>query len=119
MLNRNGTGSISAATEIKPEEASHHGRCKASSKPNPDLDPAIIHAELIGSDTAAAYGYAVQSSSPVLALARDLIDADHFDAPLDAYRGDICCLHIRSISEAATLAVSTHGVGFRKTRGAP
>ena len=75
--------------------------------------PSQIRAELTDSDTAEAFGYSVTSTSPILALCRDLVDAEC--APcwaLAAYRGDTLCLWVRTIGEAARLKVSPHGVGF-------
>ena len=54
---------------------------------NPDtrIAQVVVHAQ-IDSDTAVtAYGYTAISTSPVLALARDLIDAGHLPtAPMSA-----------------------------------
>jgi hypothetical protein len=91
---------LDTATEALPEESS-------SSK------PAAIRAELIGDDRAAAFGYRVRSSTPILSLCRDLIDAGCFPwEPLEAYRVDVLCLKIRSIGEAARLRVNPKGTGF-------
>jgi hypothetical protein len=72
-----------------------------------------IRAELIGSETCAALGITISSSSPVLALCRKLIK-DSYDraTPLEAYRGDTRCLRVRSISEGARLQVNSQGRGF-------
>jgi hypothetical protein len=79
----------------------------------------IIRCELSGSDTAEALGHIVTSSSPVLALCRDLAEADgcFLHAPLAAFRGPILCLWVRSIGEAARLEVNPHGTGFIAFRG--
>jgi hypothetical protein len=75
--------------------------------------PSQIHAQLSGSDTAEAFGYSVTSTSPVLALCRDLVDAECPSCwSMEAYRGPTLCLRIRSIGEAARLEVGPHGVGF-------
>jgi hypothetical protein len=75
----------------------------------------LIRAELAGSDTATALGVVANSSSPVLALCRKLLEAGHDHAtPLEAWRGDTLCLHIRSIGEAAELRVNPKGTGFVK-----
>ena len=74
-----------------------------------------IRAELSGSDCASACGVAVRNGSPVIALCRQLIAAGYDSAtPLEAYRGAILCLHVRSIGETAGLEIAAHGVGFRK-----
>jgi hypothetical protein len=73
-----------------------------------------IRAELSGADTCSASGITAQSPSPVLALCRKLIDAGHNPAtPLEAYRGDVLALRIRSIGEAARLEINGEGTGFR------
>lgn len=75
----------------------------------------LIRAEIVGDECASAFGYTVRSPSPVLALCRDLVEGGAFPhEPLEAWRGGILCLRIRSIGEAAGLEVSPHGVGFRK-----
>jgi hypothetical protein len=71
----------------------------------------MVRAELRGDAEASACGLTVRNSSPVLALCRKLIEAGHDPAErLEAYRGDVLCLTVRSIGEAAGLEVS--GVGF-------
>ena len=73
-----------------------------------------IRADLIGSDICAALGLTVESSTPVLKICRQLITVGHDPAtPLNAYRGDVLCLRIRSISEGAGLEVNGEGTGFR------
>jgi hypothetical protein len=72
-----------------------------------------IDAELSKEDICSALGITVQSPSPVLSLCRKLIALGHDPSmPLDVWRGDVLCLRIRSIGEAAGLEVSPHGVGF-------
>jgi hypothetical protein len=74
---------------------------------------AVIHAELIGSDTAIALGITVSAYAPVLELCRRLIEAGVDPATrLDAYRGQTLCLRVRSVGEAAGLEVNTKGTGF-------
>jgi hypothetical protein len=84
--------------------------------PQPHLaqrDPNAIHARLIGSDECRAEGYIYKSSSPVLGLCRLLVSVG-FDPTcgMEAYRGSILCLKIRSIGEAARLEINGHGSGF-------
>ena len=75
----------------------------------------IIRAELSGTDEASACGLVLRSSSPVIALCRQLVAAGYDPAtPLEAHRGDTHCLHVRSIGETAELEIAAHGVGFRK-----
>ena len=74
-----------------------------------------VCAELIGSDCCSALGITAHSTAPVLALCRQLIEAGLDPAtPLEAWRGDVLCLRIRSIGEGAALRISTHGVGFER-----
>ena len=73
----------------------------------------MIGAELTGSSTASACGLTARSRSPVLALCRQLVEADHdADMLLEAYRGDVLCLKVHSIGEAAGLDVNSRGSRF-------
>ena len=77
-----------------------------------------VHAELHGSDTACACGITGRGNAPVLDLCRQLLESGHDpDQPLEAYRGDILCLTIRSIREAAGLEINSAGTGFVRHRG--
>jgi hypothetical protein len=74
---------------------------------------APIRAELVADDSCCALGMTVRGLAPVLALCRLLVEAGHDPAtPLEAWRGDVPCLRIRSIGAAAALRIGTHGVGF-------
>jgi hypothetical protein len=65
-----------------------------------------IRAELIGSDQCSAFGITATGHAPVLALCGLLIDAAHHPAtPLEAYRGEVLCLRVRSLREGARLTV--------------
>jgi hypothetical protein len=76
-----------------------------------------IRAELIGDDICTAIGITARSSTPVLQICRQLIAAGHDPAtPLHAHRGDVLCLIIRAIGEAATLEANGNGTGFRRHR---
>lgn len=78
-----------------------------------------IRAKITDSDQCHAEGYAVHSSAPVLAICRKLIEAGFDpDLPLRAYRGDVLCLTIRSIGEAAYLNINSKGTGFVRCRPA-
>lgn len=71
-----------------------------------------VLADIIGSDRCQAEGFTARSSSPVLAICRKLIEAEvDPDLPLRAYRGNVLCLAIRSIGEAARLIVKSAGNG--------
>jgi hypothetical protein len=73
---------------------------------------AVVRAELIGTDRATAAGITARGAAPLLALCRKLIEAGHDpDRPLHAYRGNVLCLIVRSIGEAAKLTVKTAGNG--------
>ena len=76
-------------------------------------DHVAIRAELFGADCCKALGIEARGAAPVLALCRKLVEAGINRAlALEAYRGDILCLRIRSIGEGAGLRVATHGAGF-------
>jgi hypothetical protein len=69
-----------------------------------------VRAELTGSDRCHALGIETHG---VLDLRRKLIAAGRDPTlALEAYRGEILCLRIRSIGEGAGLRVASHGVGF-------
>jgi hypothetical protein len=81
---------------------------------------AVITATLTDSDTASAEGISVTSASPVLTLCRELIKAGYDPGlPLIAMRGQIVCLKVRSIGQAAKLSVTPNGVGFEPFRAGP
>ena len=72
-----------------------------------------IRADLIGSDICTALGVEVEANTPVLKLCRALIAAGHHSASrLDAYRGDVLCLRVRSIGEGVRLEINAKGTGF-------
>jgi hypothetical protein len=72
-----------------------------------------IRAELSGDYIAGTAGITIISTTPILALCRQLAAAGLGDKPLEAFRGTTLCLHVRSIAEGAGLEVSGNGVGFR------
>ena len=76
-----------------------------------------IVAELSSDSYATALGMTVRSPSPILALCRQLVESSTYasSAPLEAYRGDILCLRVRNIGEAAKLEID--GMSFRPIRG--
>lgn len=66
----------------------------------------IIQATLVGGDICSAEGITARGSSPMLALCRTLVAAGYNPTTtLEAYRGDVLCLRVRSIAEAAGLRV--------------
>jgi hypothetical protein len=88
-------------------------RERQSNKPKTAKLQTVVRAALIGSTTATALGIAVEANTPVLVLCRYLLAAGHDPATrLDAYRGKVLSLIVRSIGEAARLEISHHGAGF-------
>ena len=72
----------------------------------------MIRAELVGGGTCTSLGITAKSGSPVLALCRKLIEAGHNPAmPLEVYRGNMLCIRVRSIGEAARLRMDTDKTG--------
>jgi hypothetical protein len=83
----------------------------------PSQPPATLTAELTGNDSALCGSIAVRSSSPVLALCRDLIAAGLGpDAALIVFRRGTVALRVRSIGEAAVLEINSKGAGFTRVR---
>jgi hypothetical protein len=84
-----------------------------------------IRAELSGADTcSSALGITAKSDAPVLALCRKLVDAGHEpNTPLEAYRGDMLALRVKSIGQGAQLQVNGNTrlvfAGAPKRRTAP
>jgi hypothetical protein len=69
----------------------------------------------IANNCCVALGMTVRGPAPVLALCRLLVEAGHDPAtPLEAWRGGVFCLRIRSIGDGAALRIGTHGVGFER-----
>jgi hypothetical protein len=109
----NGAGLISAVTETEARSSGTGQRREPSSRHCSIRK--IIRAELIGSESCTALGITVEVNSPVLAMCRALIAAGHDPAArLDAFRGNLLCLRVRSIGEGAGLRVATHGRGFER-----
>jgi hypothetical protein len=80
----------------------------------------VIRAEIVGFDRCTAEGRTVRASAPVLAMCRELIAAGFDpDRPLEAYRGDVVALRVRSIGEGARLTVAEgpNGPFFRRWIG--
>jgi hypothetical protein len=77
----------------------------------------VIRAELVGDDSCSALGVTARGLSPLLSLCRLLVERGHDpDRPLEAWRGETLCLHIRSIGEAAELELNGRATGFVKRR---
>jgi hypothetical protein len=76
-----------------------------------------IRAELIGSDCCSALGMTARSTAPVLALCRALVTAGKDpNRPLHAYRGDVLCLRVPSIGQAAQFTVEDDRHGKPRLR---
>jgi hypothetical protein len=76
-----------------------------------------IRAELTGSNTCTAAGITVVDHAPVLALCRALVaGGQDANRPLRAYRGDVFCLRVRSIGQAAQLTVEDDRHGRLRLR---
>jgi hypothetical protein len=75
----------------------------------------LIYADLSNDDVCKALGVKIQSPSPLLDLCRALVEAGiDPTTPLEAYRGKVMCLRVRSIGEAANLRIShDHSVEFK------
>ncbi|MGB9043802.1 MAG: hypothetical protein WCC81_15170 [Pseudolabrys sp.] len=74
-----------------------------------------IRAELVGSHTCRVAGVTVRGPTPILTMCARLVRFGINPAtPLDAYRGDTLCLSVRSIGEAAALALNGKCTGFVK-----
>ena len=70
------------------------------------LTRTLIRAELSDSTLCSAAGLTAINHVPVLALCRQLLAAGiNPDPPIHVYRGDTLCLVVRSIGEAAQVAV--------------
>ena len=112
-----------AAIGARPASAFVNWQVGGAEDSPSQVSPQATRAELIGSDVCTAFGLTARNHSPVLALCRALIEAEHNPAtPLDAYRGDVLCLRVRSIGEGARLEVNTKGTGFiahRAVRAGP
>jgi ribosomal protein L19 len=94
----------------QPRRNSQHSRF-----PKPQVG---IRAKLIADESCSALGITVRGPAPVLALCRRLVEVGHDPATaIEAWRGDVLCLQIRSIGQAAQLRLATHGIGFERLCG--
>lgn len=115
MTPRKAKGPASAPTDDETRNCATGEPRHSSNAPLPNTQP--IRAELCGGDQCTAAGICAQSSSPVLALCRALIEAGHDPgARLECYRGDTFCIVVRSIGEGAGLEINAYGTGFRPCR---
>jgi hypothetical protein len=81
------------------------------------LSQGPVRATLVGSDRCDAEGISARGYAPVLDLCRELV-ADGFNpaSPLEAWRGEILCLRVRSIGEGARLTVADDRHGTPRLR---
>jgi hypothetical protein len=73
-----------------------------------------MQAQIFGSSACCVSGSTIigQGYTPVLDACRRLLQVGYpSSTPLDAYRGDTPCLHIRSVGEAAQLTIASNGYG--------
>jgi hypothetical protein len=74
----------------------------------------VIIAELSGTDSCTTLGIVAQSTTPILQLCRMLLERGRDPAlALDAFRGGVLALRVRSIGEGATLEINGKGCGFK------
>lgn len=91
---------------------------RLNNRNNAGLQISAVRAEIINSGECSAEGHSARGHSPVLQLCRLLVAAGHDPArPLHAFRGNMLCLVIRSIGEAAGLEINAHGSRFGKLEG--
>jgi len=87
-------------------------------KPRPAARSAPIRAALTGSDRCSALGIVARGNAPVLASCCKLIETGiDPETALHVYRGDMLCLTVHGIGEAARLEINSHGTGFIALRG--
>ena len=81
------------------------------------LSQGPVRATLVGSDRCDAEGISSRGYAPMLDLCRELVAAG-FDpaSPLEAWRGEILCLRVRSIGESARLTVADDRHGTPRLR---
>jgi hypothetical protein len=78
---------------------------------------APIRVTLIGFDRCEAAGISVRGYAPVLDLCRELVAAGFDPAcPLEAWRGQILCMRVRSIGQGARLTVADDRHGTPRLR---
>jgi hypothetical protein len=88
-----------------------------SNSQNKQTVQAAIRAELTGSDNCAALGIVARGNQPVLRMCRLLVAAGVDPArPLDAFRGSVLALRVRSVGQAAHLRMRGDGIGFETLR---
>jgi hypothetical protein len=119
MPYRNSVGLVSAATDNEAPKAYATVERRKPSRLYLKAEQ-LIQAELIGSSECRALRLVVRGAAPVLSLCRQLILTGHNpDLPLEAWRGGVRALRIRSIGIAAGLTVSDDRLGRPRFRRWP
>jgi hypothetical protein len=76
-----------------------------------------LHADLIGDNVAIAEGIRARGCAPVLELARLLVAEGHDPRQaLEVFRDGALALRVRSIGEAAAIAINSKGTAFVRCR---
>lgn len=122
MIEAKSPGALAALGALEKDGLGRHVISETS--PTKKFTQAPIQATLVGSDCCEAESITARGSAPVLALCHKLVAAGYDPAtPLEAYRGNLLCLRVRSIREAAGLRIASHSVGFERlpecTGGSP
>lgn len=87
---------------------------------NPLPQVATIRAEVLGTGICEACGITARGSAPVLTLCRLLIAAGHDPrSRLEAWRGSMLAVRVRSIGEAANLRVREDRIEFARWEPPP
>ena len=121
MLDRNGAGPASAVTDGEARKIVGTGKRdgQSSSHTLPQAQ-APIRADIIGDDRCTALGIEARAAAPTLALCRKLIAAGIDSArPLEAYRGVVLSLRVRSIGLAAQLVVDERRMALARWKAPP
>jgi hypothetical protein len=119
MVFKNGAGPASVLTDSEAREiVVLAGELdKESSRPLPYEHQAPITAELTGSETCTVGSRIIKSSTPVLAMCRELISAGLSpDEALEVRRSGQLALIVRSLRDGARLEVNAKGTGFVSRR---
>ena len=111
LLARNGCGPVPCADNRDEAGIVGAGKRPLSSRPQANVQ-AILRAEYLGATTCTAAGITARASAPVLALCRELLAAGlDPDQAIEVFRGATLALRMRSIGEAAELAVKDDNRG--------
>jgi len=115
MTTAKSPGAVTARGASEMDGLVRHVISEASPHHPVTQDP--ISARLIGSDRCEAERIIARSSAPVLALCRELVAAGfHPASSLEAWRGDMLCIRIASIGEAAQFTVEDDRHGRPRLR---